>query len=229
MTALRIVSVTVGQPKTLHDSDRWHVVSSIDKQPATAERLRLTTTNLEGDQQADMRPTPSGQPVHGGEHQAVYAYPHAHHPRLAEILGHEPPPGYMGENVTVDGATEHDVCIGDTWSWGSATLQVTAPRGPCYKLGLRMGKQALRKVVREEGLVGWYLRVLVPGEVPTAGEIEVVHRDPAGITVAAVHSALQRRHETFPDIAAHAALTPNLKRALMVRDRDVVGSIPEAD
>lgn len=226
---MRIVSVNVARPSVLLESDRGTVVSAIDKRPVSAESLWLSETNLDGDEQADGRLTPAGQPVHGGVHQAVYAYPSEHFPRLADVLGHEVGPGYMGENVTIEGAVEAEVCIGDVWAWGDARLQISAPRGPCYKLGIRMGKQSLRTIVREEGLVGWYFRVLQTGNVPTTGTMDVVERDARGLSVKRVQSALQARHETFPDLAAHPALSPNLRMALTYKGRDVVGGVPEQD
>jgi MOSC domain-containing protein YiiM len=225
---LRLLSVNVAQPSVLLEYSGGEVVSSLDKRPVTQNRLYLSEANLEGDAQADMRMTPAGQPVHGGEHQAVYAFPVEHHPRLEEILGSRPWFGYMGENLSVEGATEEEVCVGDIWTWGEARLQVSAPRGPCYKLGIRMGKQASRTVIRQEGLVGWYLRVLTPGGVPTAGELTLESRDSAGLSVGAVHRALQDRDHTYPEMAAHPALSPNLSRALLARGRDLSGGVSRA-
>jgi MOSC domain-containing protein YiiM len=90
------------------------------------------------------RPTRDGGQIRGGLDQAVYAFPAVHFDRLGQLAGSSVGPGFMGENLTVSGVTEHDVRIGDVWAWGPARLQVTAPRGPCYKLGIRMGKQAAR-------------------------------------------------------------------------------------
>ena len=132
----------------------------------------------------------------------MYAFPAHHFGRLGQLAGQPVGPGFMGENLTVTGVTEHDVRIGDVWAWGPARLQVTAPRGPCYKFGIRMGKQAARTAIRQEGMVGWYLRVLVPGEVPVRGPLTVADRHPAGVTVAQVHAALQRRDRAFPELAA---------------------------
>ena len=229
MTLLKILSVNVARPAVLLEWERGTVVSAIDKKPVSAPSLGLSEINLEGDEQADGRLTPAGQPVHGGVHQAVYAFPSEHFPRLAEVLGHDVGPGYMGENVTIEGAVETDVCIGDVWSWGDARLQISAPRGPCYKLGIRMGKQSLRTIVREEGLVGWYLRVLQPGTVPTSGTIEVVERDDQMVSVGRIHNALQARREVFPELAAHPALSPNLRMALSYQGRDLSGGVPEED
>ena len=223
-----IVSVNVSKPKVLLEWSGGTVISSIDKQPVDADELELTVLNLDGDAQADTRPTPGGQ-VHGGPHQAVYAFPAEHYPRLEAIIGRSLAWGFMGENITVRGAVEHDVCIGDIWRWGTARLQVSAPRGPCYKLGIRMGRQALRTIVREERLVGWYLRVLEPGRVPTSGPIHLEERDPAGITVARVQAALNDRAHTYQDIAALEPLAPGLKLALAWPDRDLSGGVPEKD
>jgi MOSC domain-containing protein YiiM len=92
-----------------------------------------------------------------------------------------------------------------------------------------MGRQALRTVVREEALVGWYLRVLVSGRVPTTGTITRERRHDAGITVARVHAALNDRANSYDDIASLAPLSPGVKRALTIRNRDLTGGVPEAD
>ena len=226
---LEIVSVNVSKPKVLLKWPTGDVISSIDKLPVEAETLRLTQLNLEGDEQSDTRSTPNGGQVHGGPHQAVYAYPSEHYVRLEALLGRSLPWVFVGENVTMAGALEDDVCVGDTWRWGNVLLQVSAPRGPCYKLGIRMGRQALRTVVREDGLVGWYLRVLEPGHVPTAGPIRVEDRHPAGITVARVQHALNDRANVYPEIAALDPLSPGVRRALLVRHRDLFGGVPEQD
>lgn len=228
-TEIQIVSVNVSMPKILLKWPTGDVVSSIDKQPVATPELEVTELNLEGDQQADTRPLPRGGQVHGGPHQAVYAFPIEHYPRLESLLGRSLAWGFMGENLTVRGVTEEDVCIGDVWRWGSARLQVSAPRGPCYKLGIRMGRQALRTVVREEGLVGWYLRVLVPGRVPTTGTISCEERHAADITVAQVQAAINDRANTYSDIASLAPLSPSVRRALTIRDRDLSGGVPEVD
>ena len=92
-----------------------------------------------------------------------------------------------------------------------------------------MGRQAARTVVREEVLVGWYLRVLTPGRVPTAGSITVEDRHPTKVTVAQVQRALNARGVAYPDLAALGPLAPGLNRALAVSDRDLSGGVPERD
>jgi MOSC domain-containing protein YiiM len=228
-TDIRIVSVNVARPQVLLRWPSGDVISSIDKRRVDADTLRLTRLNLDGDEQTDTRPTPDGGQVHGGPDQAVYAFPVEHLPRITELCGKGAGPGFMGENVTIEGALEDDVRIGDVWAWGDARLQITSPRGPCYKLGIRLGRQAMRTVVRAEGLVGWYLRVLVEGEVPVRGPFEVVERHPAGVTVGMAHRALQDRTRAYPELADLDVMSASLRRALLRRDRDLTGGVPEVD
>jgi len=229
VTSYEIVSVNVAEPSILLRHSSGDVVSAIDKRPVTGASLALGMLTLEGDRQADTRPTQAGGQVHGGPDQAVYAFPVEHFARIGDIVGADIQPGFMGENLTIRGATETDVCIGDTWQWGEAVLQVTAPRGPCFKLGIRIGRQAARTIIRGEGLVGWYLRVLTPGEVPTRGGINLVERHRAGATIEVVHRALQDRAATYPELAGLDVMSTNLRAALMWRGRDLTGGVPEED
>lgn len=167
--------------------------------------------------------------MHGGPDQAVYAFPAEHFARIAEITGQPVRPGFMGENLTITGADEADVRIGAIWQWGTALLQVTAPRGPCYKLGIRMGRQTARTVLRREGLVGWYLRVLISGEVPVRGPIMVQEQHAAGVTVAMVHAALQNRDHVYSALAGLDVMSANLRGQLARRHRDLSGGVPERD
>jgi MOSC domain-containing protein YiiM len=80
-----------------------------------------------------------------------------------------------------------------------------------------------------EGLVGWYLRVLAPGVVPTTGTISLVERHAARVTVAAVHNALQDRGNAYPELAALDVLSVNVRAALLREGRDVTGGVPESD
>jgi MOSC domain-containing protein YiiM len=226
---IEIVSVNVGLPTLLVRWPTRDVLSAIDKQPVVATTLRLTSLNLEGDAQADTRPTPQGGQVHGGPDQAVYAFPVEHYPVFERELGRPLAPGFVGENLTTGGVTEADVCIGDIWAWGDALVQVTAPRGPCYKLGYRLGRHVLRRWMRESGLVGWYMRVLRPGIVPTGGRVAVVGRHPAGVTVLAVHQALQRPVVAPRHLLELEPLAVRVRNWLRAADRDVTGGFPERD
>ena len=122
----------------------------------TAQRL-----GLEGDEQADLS-------VHGGPDKAVYFYPSEHYPRwAADVPRHERLllPGAFGENVTTIGLDEQTVSIGDVLAIGSAEMQVTQPRQPCFKLGLRFGDNTLGRIMMQSGRTGWYVRRLAAGRI----------------------------------------------------------------
>lgn len=226
---LAVLSVNVAEPSVLLPWPTGDIISGIDKRPVSSATLWLDWLNLAGDGQADTRPTPDGGQVHGGPDKAIYAYPAAHFPLWAAELECPVGPGLFGENLTIGGATEADVNIGDVWAWGDALLQVSMPRLPCYKLGIRLGKQALRRRVRETGRVGWYLRVLRPGNVPTSGGIEVVERDPHGITVARIHTALQQPRAADRALLDLAPLAAQARWLLRLPQRDHSGGVPESD
>src|SRR5918992_354271 len=108
---LEIVSVNVGMPAVLLSRPSGDIISGIDKRPVLQPSLRLTTVNLEGDGQADTKESRFGGQVHGGPDQAVYAFPAEHYARFAATLEREVGPGFVGENLTVRGATEAEVRI----------------------------------------------------------------------------------------------------------------------
>jgi MOSC domain-containing protein YiiM len=180
---VRLVSVNVGQPRII-GATRWGkpIQSGIVKQPVTASSIILDTLNLDGDRQADLT-------VHGGRDKAVYAYSVEHLPLWNDELGTDFGPGTFGENLSTMGWLEDEVCIGDVWAWGEARLQVCQPRSPCYKLATITGRPDLLKRLVRTGRTGWYLRVLQPAMVPVAGPIQVIERDPAGISVLIAHRA----------------------------------------
>lgn len=181
---IEIVALYVGVPTLLASVRGDHVWSGIRKQPVAAADVRwLSTVNLSGDGQADLS-------VHGGPDKAVYAYPSEHlapwQDELGEVLG----PAAFGENLSTVGPLEPGVGIGDVWSWGGALLQVSQPRWPCFKLAIHRGRPDIQASMRRSGRTGWYLRVLEPGEVSAADPIEVVRRDPLGVSVHQAHLAM---------------------------------------
>ncbi|HVA23684.1 MAG TPA: MOSC domain-containing protein [Chloroflexota bacterium] len=182
MQQVTLISVNVGQPGVIGSYRGRPVISAIGKQPVTVASLHLDSLNLEGDRQADLH-------VHGGADKAVYAYPSEHIREWALELGQDLGPASFGENLTTAGVLEGNVCIGDVWAWGEALLQVSQPRQPCYKLATYRARNDLPKKLVAAGRTGWYFRVLRPGQVPVRGPIEIVERDPAGISVLAVHQA----------------------------------------
>ena len=172
---VRIASVNVGLPSAL-EFDGRSVVSGIVKAPVAGPTM-VRATNLDGDRQADLR-------VHGGPDKAVYAYPIQHYAHWTAHLGRELAPyGYFGENLTVEGMDEAEVRIGDVFRAGSALLQVSQPRVPCFKLAMRMRDHAFGKPFLASGRVGFYLRVLEEGEVRDGDPIELVSAGEGAVSV----------------------------------------------
>ena len=162
---MQVVSVNVSKPKdVVHDGA---VVSTgIFKEPVKG-RLWVRKLGIEGDGQADLT-------AHGEPDQAVYAYPVEHYAYWEEQLGRDPLPfGQFGENLSITGIDEASARVGDTLKIGTAVLQVTQPRLPCYKLGIRMGAgKTFPKRFQKSGRVGFYLRVMKEGELAAGDRIE---------------------------------------------------------
>jgi MOSC domain-containing protein YiiM len=172
---VRIASVNVGLPAPL-PGDGGGVLSGIVKAPV-AGRVRVGRTNLDGDGQADLT-------VHGGPDKAVYAYPLQHYAAWAADLGRDDlVTGIFGENLTLEGADEQDVLVGDRFRVGTALLEVSQPRIPCFKLGIRMGDPHFLAPFLRSGRTGFYLRVLEEGHLAAGDPVERVTRGEGGVTV----------------------------------------------
>ena len=178
MTRIGLLSVNVAQPEVIGQRRGKPVMSGIRKRPIEAETVVVGRTNLGGDAQGDLR-------VHGGPEKAVYAYPSEHLPWWTQELKREPPfgPGAFGENLSTIGRLETEVCIGDRWRWGSAELQICQPRYPCYKLRMATEQRDMVSRFLASRRSGWYLRILTPGEARRDEVIDVIARDPQGVTV----------------------------------------------
>lgn len=176
---MQLISINVGLPRDLTWQGR-PVTTGIFKEPV-AGRVRLRRLNIDGDRQADLR-------VHGGEHKAVYAYPYEHYAWWQRELGRDALVyGQFGENFTLSGLLEDEVCIGDVFQIGSARVQVSQPRSPCFKLDLRMGEDGFLARFRAAQRVGFYLRVLEEGEVGAGDPITCLARDPDAMSVREIY------------------------------------------
>jgi MOSC domain-containing protein YiiM len=173
MTDAKLRSIQVGTPETYgtHGAedrmDRpWE--TAFYKQPVEG-KVFLGETNLDGDQQADLR-------HHGGPEKAVCVYPVEHYSYWDVELGLELGPAAFGENFTIEGLTEREVCIGDIFEVGEATVQITQPRSPCWKLARRWRIPDLAVQFEQTGYTGWYLRVLETGMVARGQSMRLVER-----------------------------------------------------
>jgi MOSC domain-containing protein YiiM len=172
---MKLLSVNVSRPREVaHGSET--VTTGIFKEPVEG-RVMLGTLNLDGDGQADLV-------GHGGIYKAAYAYSVENYEywkrelRRADLTF-----GEFGENFTVEGMPEDVVHIGDVFRVGGALVEVTQPRVPCYKLGLKMGLKGFEKTFLASGRVGFDLRVLEAGEVGVGDSLHRVRTDPERITV----------------------------------------------
>ncbi|MHB8741871.1 MAG: MOSC domain-containing protein [Sulfuricaulis sp.] len=195
---MQLLSVNVGQPRDVVFQDRV-VRTGIFKVPV-AGSVWLGRTNLAGDSQADRR-------VHGGEDKAVYVYPYEHYAFWAGENGiNNYLPGQFGENFTTIGMHEDEICIGDVFKIGDARVQVSQPRTPCFKLGIRMGDDQFPARFAAAARTGFYLRVLEEGKVTAGNTIERVERIANSMTVRAIFDLRQGCHGTREEYAQAAQL-----------------------
>ncbi|MGZ6971062.1 MAG: MOSC domain-containing protein [Thermoanaerobaculia bacterium] len=175
---MRLLSVNVGLPKTVTLMRRT-VHTAFFKEPVSGA-IALSNLGLKGDGQADPK-------YHGGPRKAVYLYPFEHYAYWSAVLWRvDLTPGAFGENFTTEGLLETDTRIGDVLAIGSAKLQVTQPRTPCAKLGLRMGSMPFVRVFAAAGRPGFYLSVVEEGSVEKGDAITRVATDARSPSVAEV-------------------------------------------
>ena len=175
---MKIVSLNVGVPRDV----LWHgrtVTTGIYKEPVTG-RIALRKLNLDGDRQADLT-------VHGGEYKAVYCYPLEHYGYWkGELPGRDLPMGMFGENFTTAGMLEGEVHLGDRFAVGSAEVEVSQPRLPCYKLGIRFGSDDMVRRFLASGRTGFYVAVTREGEVGAGDEMKAISRDANAVPVSEI-------------------------------------------
>ena len=214
MSSPVLVSIQVSLPKVYGrpGADDWMDQpwqTGFYKEPVHGPRW-LAQTNLAGDGQADLI-------NHGGSDKAVLAYASAHYPGWREQLDRpDLPHGAFGENFTVDGLTEDTVSIGDVYRLGTALVQVSQPRQPCWKLARRWRIKELPALVEHTGRTGWYLRVLEEGEVSPGQPLTLQDRPyPAWTVSRATRTMRNRTH----DRAAASDLAGIEELAASWRDR----------
>ena len=173
---MQVVSVNVGQPRKV----LWkgQIVETGIFKEAVEGRVAVRRLNLEGDRQADLT-------VHGGLDKAIYAYPAEHYSFWREQFPEmELPWGMFGENLTITGLLEDTVHIGDKFQVGTAKLMVTQPRLPCFKLGIKFGRDDILRRFLVSGMTGFYFAVLEEGEVAAGDLISLLHEDEHQVQVA---------------------------------------------
>lgn len=195
----RILSVNVGQPRQVEVGNSL-VLTSIFKSPVEG-RVAVRPHNIEGDRQSDLT-------VHGGPSKAIYCYPREHYEYWRQQLpGMNLPYAVFGENLTTEGFTEDAVFIGDRFRAGSAILQVTQPRMPCFKLAIRFGRADMVKLFWNSGRPGIYFSIVEDGDLAAGDTIERVSKGREAVSVGDI-VRLYRREETDPELLARALRSP---------------------
>lgn len=179
-------------------------------------KVTVTALGLAGDQQADLV-------HHGGIDKAVHHYAFDHYatwiagqPGLRAALGAR---GAFGENVSTADWREEDVCIGDRFRMGTAVVEISQGRQPCWKLGHRFGDPAMVARVVETGRCGWYYRVIEPGAVEAGDTMALLDRSHPQWSVARVFRILIGKAPTPLDQVAALAGLPQLSRSWRARCR----------
>ncbi|CAN5816842.1 hypothetical protein BH18ACT11_BH18ACT11_08070 [soil metagenome] len=172
---MKLLSVNISPPKEVVHG-RKTVTTGIFKAPVDG-RIMLRKLNLDGDGQADLV-------GHGGIYKAAYAYSVENYDYWERELGRTDFAfGQFGENFTVERMLEDEIHVGDVFRVGGALVEVTQPRVPCYKLGIKMGLRGFEKKFLASGRVGFYLRVLEEGKVGAGDALHRVTTGPERMTV----------------------------------------------
>jgi ferredoxin-NADP reductase/MOSC domain-containing protein YiiM/ferredoxin len=202
----KLLSVNVGLPSEIPWQGKV-VRTAIWKRPVSG-RVFARRLNLDGDGQADLA-------GHGGEQRAVMVYQLEAYRYWERELGRSDfEYGQFGENFTVEGLADDEVCIGDRYKIGAAVFEVTQPRVTCYRLGIRMNNPDMASLVVSHGKPGFYLRVITEGEVGAGDEIQKIADGPERMSVAEIDSLLYTANHDLKRIAVAAripALSPGWK------------------
>lgn len=205
MTRWTIEAVCAGTARPFLGAE----TSAIMKRPQEGA-VQIHAEGLAPDEQADRR-------VHGGPEMALHLYPLDHHDWWRREIGDHPAlnePGGFGSNLAVRGLTEEHVHIGDRFRLGSALIEVSQPRQPCWKIEHRFGIKGMVAAIIATGRAGWYFRVIEPGEVEAGDSLERVALGADDWSVARVFRALvvgKASDDELAELAALPTLTPRLR------------------
>ena len=198
MPAASLASVQVGRAAPLGPGG---VPSGFVKAPVEGP-VEVTALGLAGDEQADLT-------VHGGPEKAVYGYSADHYPAWqAEYPEHAAlfVGGGVGENLTIRGWSEADLCVGDVHAIGAARLQVCQPRQPCFKFALRFGDNRLPKAMVRNGRAGWYYRVVERGRICAGDAVTLDDRPNPGFRFERLVEIVNFRNPSPVEIEAMASM-----------------------
>src|SRR5262249_27519304 len=178
----RLLSVNVGLPRDIEWQGK--IVHTAVWKASVKGRRMVRRLNIDGDGQGDLA-------GHGGEHRAVFVYQIESYRYWQSQLGRNDfTYGQFGENFTIEGLADTEVCIGDHYRIGDALFEVTQPRVTCYRVGIRMSEPQMAALLTSHGRPGFYFRVLEEGEVGSGDEILKIQAGPERMTVAETNALL---------------------------------------
>lgn len=210
MARPRVESLNLGGVGSVRFADGGEIQSAICKQPQSGA-VAVSEAGLPGDEVHDR--------AHGGPNRALHAFPIEHYAVLEELTGRALPLPCFGENLSLRGLREADVRAGDVWRLGTARLQVTMPTERCAHPGRLAGEPRILKRIIRDGLCGWYLRVLEPGELAAGDELQLVSQGPDEANLLALHAAMRDRAgdaATLAGIEAIASIAPEWKERMRI-------------
>ena len=199
----RVLSVNVGTVREFEYNGRPGK-SAIWKSPV-AGRIAARGVNLDGDAQADRK-------AHGGPDKAIYAYAVEDARWWEQEIGRPLAYGEFGENLTTEGIEANDALIGERWEIGTTVLEVSEPRVPCWRLGVRMNDQLFPRRFTEALRPGTYLRIVVEGDVGAGDEIRVIERPNHDLTVRDVFRIYTRDHDEVDRLLAVPRMSESWRR-----------------
>ncbi len=198
-----LLSVNVGGIREFEFEGRA-AVSAIWKTPVTG-RVAARGVNLEGDDQAD-------RAAHGGPDKAVYAYAIEDMRWWEKELGRPLEYGEFGENLTTEGIDANRALVGERWEIGTTLLEVSEPRIPCWRFGVRMEDKLFPRRFTKAGRTGAYLRIVVEGDVGSGDEIRVVERPDHDVTVGDVFRIFTRDRDELARLLSVPQISSSWKR-----------------
>ncbi len=199
----KILSVNVGRVREFEYNGR-PARSGIWKSPV-AGRIAARGVNLDGDDQADRK-------VHGGADKAVYAYAIEDIRWWEQELGRSLQPGEFGENLTTERIDVNGALVGEHWEIGTAVFEVSEPRVPCWRLGVRMNDKMFPRRFTEALRPGTYLRIIVEGDVGEGDEIRVVDRPKHDLTIGDVFRIFARDRDEVERLVAVPGMSESWRR-----------------
>lgn len=210
-----IRAVNLGKVTPFRDGEG----SAIAKAPASGP-IAIGPLGLHGDEQAD-------RIHHGGPDKAIHHYPHDHYPHWRSVIGDHPllaSDGAFGENISTSDLVETTVCLGDRFRLGSALVEISQGRQPCWKLDHRFGQRGVMAEVVRSARSGWYYRVIEAGQAAAGDTIELVSRPLPDWSVARCFKLLVGgEHKDDPAAVRALAEQPVLAAPWRIRAAQLLG------